>query len=108
MKDTISLDKILIMIKDYKENYPEFYNRLKDIKILIEPLCKKGVISKKVQVFNNSVGYASQELGGNLIVKEQWLENPSWNIYVLLDTEESLIRYVNTYRNINLLSTIFR
>lgn len=89
-------------IKDYKENYPEFYNRLKDIKISIEPLCKKGVISKKVQVFNNSVGYASQELGGNLIVKEQWLENPSWNIYVLLDNEESnkICEYISKYKSI--------
>lgn len=44
---------------------------------------------KKINIFNNSVGYASQEQGGNLIVKEQWLENPSWEIYILLDNEEA-------------------
>lgn len=69
--------------------FPEFYDKLKNIKISIEPKNKKGFINKKVQVFNNSVGYASEELGGNLIVKEQWLENPCWNIYVLIDNEES-------------------
>ncbi|MFQ7001716.1 MAG: type I-B CRISPR-associated protein Cas5b [Clostridium sp.] len=71
------------------EVFPEFYEKLKDVKISIEPKNKKGFINKKVQVFNNSVGYASEELGGNLIVKEQWLENPCWNIYLLIDSEES-------------------
>ena len=40
-------------------------------------------------MFNNTVGYASQELGGNLIVREQWLENPVWDIYILLDSREA-------------------
>ena len=44
---------------------------------------------KKLQTFNNSVGYASKEEGGNLIVKQFWLENPSWDIYLLLDCEEA-------------------
>lgn len=89
-------------IKDYKETYPEFYAKLKDIKISIEPLCKKGIISKKIQLFNNSVGYASQETGRNLIVKEQWLENPSWNIYLLLNNEESnkICEYICKYKTI--------
>ncbi len=39
----------------------------------------------KIQTFNNSVGYASKEEGNNLVVKEQWLENPSWDIYILDD-----------------------
>ena len=76
-------------IKDYKESYPEFYSKLNKLKISIEPLNNNGYIPKKIQVFNNSVGYASQEAGGNLIVKEQWLENPKWNIYILLDNEEA-------------------
>lgn len=76
-------------VKGYNEDYPEFYSKLNNIKIAIEPLNEKGYTPKKVQVFNNSVGYASQEKGGNLIVKEQWLENPKWNIYVLLDCEEA-------------------
>lgn len=71
------LDKTLV--------YPEFYEKLKYIKVGIVPKNDKGYISKKIQIFNNSVGYASKELGGNLIVKEQWLENPKWDIYILMD-----------------------
>ena len=56
----------------------------------IIPGAEKGFIRKKIQVFNNSVGYASGEQGGNLIVKEQWLEEPSWDVYVLLDCEEAI------------------
>lgn len=69
-------------------DYPEFYEKLKGLKVAIEPLAEKGFISKKVQSFNNSVGYASKEEGGNLIVNEQWLENPSWNIYILDDSSD--------------------
>lgn len=68
---------------------PEFYQKLKDIKLSILPQNEKGYFSKKVQYYNNSVGYASKEQGGNLIVKEQWLENPCWDIIVLLDNEEA-------------------
>ncbi|WP_251862241.1 type I-B CRISPR-associated protein Cas5b [Clostridium sp. Marseille-Q2269] len=70
---------------DKNQVYPEFYEKLKDTNIGIVPRNDKGYISKKIQTFNNSVGYASKELGGNLIVKEQWLENPKWDIYILID-----------------------
>lgn len=73
-------------IEDSGGEYPEFYERLKHLKVAITP--KEASISKKVQVFNNSVGYASHEAGGNLIVKEQWLENPSWTVYVAVEDEE--------------------
>lgn len=53
------------------------------------PHNEKGYFSKKIQYYNNSVGYASKEQGGNLIIKEQWLEDPCWNIIVLLDNEEA-------------------
>ena len=69
--------------------YPEFYEKLKDLKISIVPGNPQGYIQKKMQMFNNTVGYASQELGGNLIVREQWLENPIWDIYILLNCEEA-------------------
>lgn len=71
------------------DDYPEFYKRLKDINLSIIPIHKQGLADRKIQSFNNSVGYASAEQGGNLIVKENWLENPSWDIYVKLDNEES-------------------
>lgn len=77
------------------EEVPEFYDRLKDLKVAIVPGNKEGYIPKKIQSFNNSVGYASKEQGGNLIVKEQWLEGPKWDIYILLDSEEA--REIATY-----------
>ena len=70
-------------------DYPEFYEKLKDIKISIVSNGKNGYFNKKLQTFNNSVGYASKEEGGNLIVKQFWLENPSWDIYILLDCDEA-------------------
>lgn len=69
--------------------FPQFYEQLSKLKISIIPNADKGFFRKKIQVFNNSVGYASKEQGGNLIVKEQWLENPSWTVYVLLDNVEA-------------------
>ena len=72
-----------------KPDYPEFYEKLKDIKISIVSDGKNGYFNKKLQTFNNSVGYASKEEGGNLIVKQFWLENPSWDIYILLDCDEA-------------------
>jgi CRISPR-associated protein Cas5h len=70
---------------EYDDGFPQFYQELKDLKISIIPLAKNGYFSKKIQVFNNSVGYASFEEGGNLIVREQWLENPAWQIMILDD-----------------------
>ena len=70
------------------DSFPEFYERLKDVKLSVIPVSQNGFISKKIQIFNNSVGYASKEKGGNLIVKEQWLENPKWEIVLLIDSEE--------------------
>ena len=63
-------------------NLPEFYIKLKDLKIGIEPL-NNGIFRKKIIEFNNATGMASD--CGTLIVKQQWLFNPNWNIYILED-----------------------
>jgi CRISPR-associated protein Cas5h len=68
-----------------RQVYPEFYEKLKESKIAIIIDNNRGYITKKIQTFNNSVGYASLEQGGNLIIKEQWLQNPHWIIYVKID-----------------------
>lgn len=68
--------------KDVDE-LPEFYTRLKNLNIGIVPKFEDKNFSKKIQTFNNSVGYASKEVGNNLIVKEQWLEKPYWDIYIM-------------------------
>ncbi|MGU8835846.1 type I-B CRISPR-associated protein Cas5b [Clostridium perfringens] len=81
------------------DDYPEFYEKLKDIKVGIVPLDKNtqlnkdvvntGCFKRSIQKFNNSVGYASQEEGGNLIVTEQWIEDVSWDIYLMCDSDIS-------------------
>ena len=63
------------------EDYPHFYTKLKNLKVAIIPNSKRGYFGKKIQYYNNSVGYANED-GGTLQVKEQWLENPSWTIYL--------------------------
>ncbi|MBN2963832.1 type I-B CRISPR-associated protein Cas5 [Sulfurospirillum sp. T05] len=80
----------------YDEGYPEFYEKLKELKVAITPLAPNGYFSKKIQTFNNSVGYASLEQGGNLIVREQWLENPSWQI-LILDDESEVFQKISEY-----------
>ena len=76
----------------YDDGFPEFYKKLQHLKVSIIPLAPHGYFSKKIQVFNNSVGYASHEEGGNLIVREQWLENPAWQILVLDDGSKEYIK----------------
>ena len=63
--------------------YPEFYEKLSPMLVSVVPNGKKGYFTKKIQYFNNSVGYASKEQGGILQVREQWLENPSWTIFLM-------------------------
>jgi len=83
----------------YDDGYPEFYEKLKHLKVSITPLAPNGYFSKKIQVFNNSVGYASSETGGNLIVREQWLENPAWQIMILDDGSDEYKELVEHLKN---------
>ena len=55
--------------KEDMQDYPEFYEKLKDIKISVIP--QEPMFVMKKQTFNNSVGYANAD--GNLIVIEQCL-----------------------------------
>lgn len=73
---------------EYNDGYMEYYEKLKNLKVSIVPLAKNGYFSKKIQIFNNSVGYASFETGGNLVVREQWLENPAWEVLILDDSSD--------------------
>lgn len=65
-----------------EREYPEFYEVLSALLVSVVPNGKNGYFTKKIQYFNNSVGYASKEQGGNLQVREQWLENPVWTIFL--------------------------
>jgi len=64
-----------------ERTYPEFYEVLSTMLVSVVPNGKNGYFTKKLQYFNNSVGYANED-GGNLQVREQWLENPNWTIYL--------------------------
>jgi len=82
-----------------KQEFPQFYSELNNLNISIVPRNERGYIPKKVQVFNNSVGYASQEQGGNLIVKEQWLEKPKWDVYIMIDNNKNIDKIINSFLN---------
>ena len=85
----------------YDDCFPEFYENLKQLRVSIVPLAAYGYFSKKIQVFNNFVGYANGMVSGNsekaikeradtyiLNIREQWLENPAWQILILDDGSE--------------------
>ena len=79
------------------EVLPDYYIKLKDTPIGIMPLnAEKGNFQKTVIKYNNGVGYASKETGGNLIITEQTLVKPSYRIYLLTDNQE-LIRRIQNY-----------
>lgn len=67
---------------------PEFYSKLEKLKIGIIPKMEGKNFKHKIQTFNNSIGYASKEEGNNLVIKEQWLEKPYWEVYILQDNSE--------------------
>ena len=71
--------------------YPEFYKKLKDLKIGVVPVSDNGIFPKRIQQFNNTTCFASigSKYGQNLIVTEQWLENPAWDIYIILNCDEA-------------------
>jgi len=78
------------------ETLPDYYEKLKDVLIGIKPLNdEKGNFQKTVIRYNNGVGYASHETGGNLIIVEQTLIKPSFRIYLLTDNQELIQRIQN-------------
>jgi CRISPR-associated protein Cas5h len=81
------------------DEFPEYYAKLQNLKISIVPKREtKGYFSKKIHTFNNSAGYASKEDGGNLVTREQWLEDVFWEIYLDLDgLEEVLANKLSDY-----------
>lgn len=72
--------------------YPEYYDKLQKVRVSIVPNAESGYFQKEITYFNNATFFFNKdkyENGANLIVKEQWLEAPSWDIYVLLDSDEA-------------------
>jgi len=70
---------------------PEYRKKFEGLKVAIQPLCSQnGNFSKDVIKYTNTVGYASEETGGVLIIDEQTLIRPSYRVYFLLDIENKL------------------
>jgi len=78
--------------------YPEFYDKLQDLKVGIIPFGNKGVFQKRVIKYNNTIGYANKD--GVLNILEQTLIMPKYQIYILLDlsneVHKKLDRYLST------------
>lgn len=98
-------------------DFPEYYKKLKDLKIAIVP--KKQSFTKVLETFTNTTAMFNRvtvmkpkvkkedveeneekeekvkgektenKVGSNLIVQQFWLENPSWDIYLVIDNDES-------------------
>jgi len=101
----------IVGLDGYKENgkLPAYYNVFKNMKVGIQPLQPdnkqfKANYQKTAITYNNSVGYASQEEGGNLIVTEQTLIDPYFRCYLLidlsLDSKENKNAYSRLYENL--------
>ncbi len=76
-----------------KGKLPEYYLKLKDLKVGLHPLDEyheKGNFQKTIITYNNTTGMASKEEGGNLMVTEQTLIYPAFRCYFLLDMQKSL------------------
>lgn len=70
---------------------PEYRKELEELKVAIQPLhSQNGNFSKEVIKYTNTVGYASEETGGVLIIDEQTLIRPSYRVYLLLDIDNEL------------------
>lgn len=72
---------------------PEYYQKLKGLKVGIEPLYhQNGNFPKTTIVYTNTVGYANKD--GNFIAYENTLIRPSYRVYVAVDTDDPLICYL--------------
>jgi CRISPR-associated protein Cas5h len=76
---------------------PEYYRKLKGLKIAIAPLEENGKtyhengnFSKTIIKYNNTTGLASEEEGGNLMITEQALVAPAYKCWIMIDTENEI------------------
>lgn len=79
-------------MKGYEKNgkLPEYYKKLRHLKVGIKPLeSDKGNFTKEIVSYNNGTGFASNEAGGNLIITEQILVKPSYRCFLLLNLENT-------------------
>lgn len=86
-------------LEGYKEKgkLPEYYEKLHNLKIGVEPLeHDKGNFPKTNIKYSNTVGYANK--GANFLTEELTLINPVYRIYLLLDENNGL--HAELYRSL--------
>lgn len=84
-------DKQTVSQEDF---LPEYYKKLKELKVGIKPLnTENGNFEKTIIKYNNGVGYANLD-GGNLIVVEQTLIKPTYRCYILVEDDSQLYDYL--------------
>ena len=72
-----------------KGKLPAYYEKLKSVKIGVEPLQhEKGNFAKTNIKYTNTIGYANK--GTNFLTEELTLINPAYRIYLLLDENDAL------------------
>ncbi|MFW6224692.1 MAG: type I-B CRISPR-associated protein Cas5b [Bacteroidota bacterium] len=82
---------------------PDYYTKLKDIKLGIEPLRhENGNFQKTIITYNNTTGMASKEEGGNLMITEQTLIAPAYTCYFLLETENETHQNIDDHLSHNI------
>ncbi|KAA6332088.1 hypothetical protein EZS27_019367 [termite gut metagenome] len=81
---------------------PDYYKKLKDIKVAIAPLEENnklfhhnGNFVKTIITYNNTTGLANED--GNLIVREQTLVFPAFKCWLLLDLDKNIEVKLYTY-----------
>ncbi|EES90262.1 crispr-associated protein Cas5, hmari subtype [Clostridium phage D-1873] len=74
-----------------------YYNTLKHLKISIVP--NKPYFNKSIQVYNNTTKFANKSLNNptTLNVREQWLENVSWDIYIIAEDKDVIYDKIYEY-----------
>lgn len=90
----------------YKEKgrLPEYYEKLKELKIGVEPLGHdKGNFAKTNIKYSNTVGYANK--GGNFLTEELTLVHPGFRIYLLLD--ESSETHLELQRSLRIGESVY-
>lgn len=80
---------------------PPFYTELKELQVSIVPCAIHGYFPKKIQYFTNATKLASKvaKRPVTLEVKEQWLENPCWDIYIANEDHEEFYRLYDMLHN---------
>lgn len=69
--------------KPIDTTYPEFYSKFKDFKISVVP---NSEFTTTITNYTNTIGYANK--CQTLLVREQWLENVSWTIFIKKEDNE--------------------